>query len=64
MVHRSWGQKFKHPNDASIMTYRGHEVVRTLIRARFSPLVSTGSQFVYAGSGVSTGTRSAGLESG
>lgn len=35
--------------DASVMTYRGHTVARTLLRARFSPTHSTGQRFVYSG---------------
>ena len=37
-------------NDMSLMTYRGHQVQRTLIRARFSP-PSTGQRYIYSGSG-------------
>uniref|UniRef100_A0A060T0Z4 ARAD1C12320p n=1 Tax=Blastobotrys adeninivorans TaxID=409370 RepID=A0A060T0Z4_BLAAD len=40
----------KHPRDRSVMTYGGHAVRKTLIRARFSPLESTGGQYVYSGS--------------
>lgn len=36
--------------DTSLMTYRGHEVRCTLIRARFSPLSTTGQRFIYCGS--------------
>jgi DDB1- and CUL4-associated factor 11 len=39
-----------HPKDCSVMTYRGHEVLRTLIRCHFSPLETTGSQYLYSGS--------------
>lgn len=35
------------------MTYRGHGVLHTLIRCRFSPTHSTGQKFIY--SGCSTG---------
>ena len=31
-----------HPQDGSVQTYRGHHVLRTLMRARFSPMHSTG----------------------
>ncbi|XP_063769705.1 DDB1- and CUL4-associated factor 11 isoform X2 [Pseudophryne corroboree] len=41
------------PGDTSLMTYRGHGVLHTLIRSRFSPAYSTGQQYVY--SGCSTG---------
>jgi len=36
--------------DTSVATYKGHSVLSTLIRARFSPLESTGGAYVYAGS--------------
>ncbi|RUP46288.1 hypothetical protein BC936DRAFT_147120 [Jimgerdemannia flammicorona] len=38
-----------HPNDCSVMTYRGHNVVRTLIRCHFSPQHSTGQRYLYTG---------------
>lgn len=31
------------------MTYRGHVVSKTLVRARFSPASSTGQRFIYTG---------------
>ena len=37
--------------DASIMTYRGHRVTKSLIRARFSPAETTGQRFIYTGCG-------------
>lgn len=40
----------RHPNDCSVMTYLGHRVLRTLIRCHFSPLSSSGSQYLYSGS--------------
>jgi WD repeat-containing protein 23 len=40
----------RHPYDLSVMTYRGHEVLQTAIRANFSPLQSTGGQYIYSGS--------------
>ncbi|BGP15145.1 hypothetical protein JCM10213_005394 [Rhodosporidiobolus nylandii] len=40
----------QHPHDNSVMTYRGHAVLRTLIRAHFSPAASTGQRYVYSGS--------------
>ncbi|MFS7943759.1 putative transcription factor WD40-like family [Helianthus anomalus] len=40
----------KHPNDQSIATYRGHRVLRTLIRCYFSPSYSTGQKYIYTGS--------------
>ncbi|EEP75595.1 conserved hypothetical protein [Uncinocarpus reesii 1704] len=39
-----------HPHDCSVVTYRGHSVLRTLIRCHFSPPESTNSRFVYTGS--------------
>lgn len=39
------------PNDVSIMTYRGHRVCKTLIRAKFSPQETTGQRFIYTGCG-------------
>lgn len=40
----------RHPNDSSLVTYRGHSVLRTLIRCHFSPPTSSGSRYVYSGS--------------
>jgi WD repeat-containing protein 23 len=40
----------KHPNDCSVMTYRGHSVLKTLIRCHFSPAETTGSQYLYSAS--------------
>lgn len=31
------------------MTYRGHSVLNTLIRCRFSPAYSTGQRYIYTG---------------
>ncbi|KAI5122355.1 hypothetical protein M0805_004113 [Coniferiporia weirii] len=39
-----------HPQDCSIMTYRGHTVMRTLIRCHFSPAETTGGSYIYSGS--------------
>lgn len=39
-----------HPEDCSVMTYRGHAVLRTLIRCHFSPMETTGGQYIYSGS--------------
>jgi WD repeat-containing protein 23 len=33
-----------------MMSYRGHSVMQTLIRAYFSPADTTGQRFIYAGS--------------
>eukprot|EP00163_Fabomonas_tropica_P027962 TRINITY_DN5547_c0_g1_i2.p1 TRINITY_DN5547_c0_g1~~TRINITY_DN5547_c0_g1_i2.p1 ORF type:complete len:316 (-),score=25.49 TRINITY_DN5547_c0_g1_i2:105-1052(-) len=38
-------------DDCSLMTYRGHSVVQTLIRARFSPMHTTGQRYIYTGGG-------------
>lgn len=35
--------------DSSVMTYRGHMVLQTLIRSRFSPIHTTGQKFIYTG---------------
>ncbi|CEG38776.1 WD40 repeat-containing protein [Plasmopara halstedii] len=40
----------EHPNDKSVMTYRGHVVIETLIRCYFSPLHSTAQKYIYTGS--------------
>ncbi|KAJ5048136.1 LEC14B protein [Penicillium chrysogenum] len=37
-------------NDCSVVTYRGHRVLKTLIRCHFSPPGSTNSRYVYSGS--------------
>jgi WD repeat-containing protein 23 len=42
--------KAPHASDTSLMTYVGHSVARTLIRARFSPLHSTGQRYIVSGS--------------
>jgi WD repeat-containing protein 23 len=39
-----------HPHDCSIVTFRGHKVLKTLIRCHFSPPGSTDSRYVYSGS--------------
>ncbi|CAG8043261.1 unnamed protein product [Penicillium salamii] len=38
------------PSDCSVVTYRGHHVLKTLIRCHFSPPDSTNSRYVYSGS--------------
>ncbi|KAJ9187703.1 hypothetical protein P3X46_003128 [Hevea brasiliensis] len=40
----------KHPGDQSVATYKGHSVLRTLIRCYFSPTHSTGQKYIYTGS--------------
>lgn len=37
-------------DDCSVVTYRGHRVLKTLIRCHFSPPDSTNSRYVYSGS--------------
>ncbi|KAE8150497.1 WD40-repeat-containing domain protein [Aspergillus avenaceus] len=39
-----------HPHDCSVVTFRGHKVLKTLIRCHFSPPESTDSRYVYTGS--------------
>ncbi|KAB8248400.1 WD40-repeat-containing domain protein [Aspergillus flavus] len=39
-----------HPHDCSVVTFRGHRVLKTLIRCHFSPPDSTNSRYVYTGS--------------
>jgi DDB1- and CUL4-associated factor 11 len=42
---------YPHPSgDNSVVTFRGHKVLRTLIRCHFSPPSSTNSRYVYSGS--------------
>ena len=40
----------RHPHDCSLVTFRGHKVLKTLIRCHFSPPGSTDSRYVYSGS--------------
>ena len=39
-----------HPYDCSVVTFRGHSVLKTLIRCHFSPPGSSNSRYVYSGS--------------
>ncbi|KAL2065419.1 hypothetical protein VTL71DRAFT_3089 [Oculimacula yallundae] len=41
---------YQDENDNSVVTFRGHKVLRTLIRCHFSPPASTNSRYVYSGS--------------
>lgn len=41
---------YKDAHDNSVVTFRGHKVLRTLIRCHFSPPGSTNSRYVYSGS--------------
>lgn len=40
----------RHPDDLSLFTYKGHSVLRTLIRCYFSPAFSTAQKYIYTGS--------------
>ena len=40
----------KHRFDKSVFTFRGHQVLKTLIRCYFSPAETTGQRYVYSGS--------------
>lgn len=50
MKYPAHARTLKHPNDQSLATYRGHSVLRTLIRCYFSPAYSTGQKYIYTGS--------------
>ncbi|KAK5164350.1 uncharacterized protein LTR77_010046 [Saxophila tyrrhenica] len=39
-----------HPHDCSLVTFRGHRVLKTLIRCHFSPAGSTDGRYIYSGS--------------
>lgn len=39
-----------HPHDCSLVTFRGHSILRTLIRCHFSPPRSSDQRYVYSGS--------------
>ncbi|XP_059620295.1 DDB1- and CUL4-associated factor 11 [Phlebotomus argentipes] len=39
------------PGDTSVMSYRGHRVFKSLIRAKFSPASTTGQRYIYTGCG-------------
>jgi DDB1- and CUL4-associated factor 11 len=41
--------KTKLDGDTSIMTYRGHSVLQTLVRCHFSPAQTTGQRYIYTG---------------
>jgi DDB1- and CUL4-associated factor 11 len=40
----------RHEHDCSLVTFRGHSVLKTLIRCHFSPPGSTDAKYVYSGS--------------
>ncbi|KZV14942.1 hypothetical protein F511_36229 [Dorcoceras hygrometricum] len=50
MEYPERAKKLRHPDDLSLATYRGHSVLRTLIRCYFSPAYSTGQKYIYTGS--------------
>eukprot|EP01018_Ginkgo_biloba_P039756 Gb_41012 [translate_table: standard] len=50
MEYPGTGKDVKHPCDQSLMTYRGHAVLRTLVRCYFSPAFSTAQKYIYTGS--------------
>ncbi|VAH13546.1 unnamed protein product [Triticum turgidum subsp. durum] len=50
MTYPSEARFLKHPYDQSLATFRGHSVLRTLIRCYFSPMHSTGQRYIYTGS--------------
>ncbi|KAJ7337061.1 DDB1- and CUL4-associated factor 11 [Desmophyllum pertusum] len=53
-VPRKSVRRSKLLGDSSLMTYRGHSVLHTLIRCYFSPMHTTGQRYIY--SGCSTGS--------
>lgn len=50
MEYPSYARRLKHPHDQSLATYKGHSVLRTLIRCYFSPEYSTAQKYIYTGS--------------
>ncbi|XP_026438120.1 LEC14B homolog [Papaver somniferum] len=50
MEYPARARKSRHPYDQSLSTYKGHSVLRTLIRCYFSPVHSTGQKYIYTGS--------------
>ncbi|XWS13983.1 hypothetical protein CRYUN_Cryun36dG0085100 [Craigia yunnanensis] len=50
MDYPTHARALKHPHDQSLATYKGHSVLRTLIRCYFSPAYSTGQKCIYTGS--------------
>ncbi|XVF28449.1 hypothetical protein REPUB_Repub15cG0030100 [Reevesia pubescens] len=50
MEYPTRARALKHPCDQSLATYKGHSVLRTLIRCYFSPAYSTGQKYIYTGS--------------
>ncbi|KAH9620356.1 hypothetical protein KSS87_005774 [Heliosperma pusillum] len=50
MEYPTQARNLKHPCDQSVATYKGHSVLRTLIRCYFSPEYSSGQKYIYTGS--------------
>ncbi|XP_022760457.1 LEC14B homolog isoform X3 [Durio zibethinus] len=50
MDYPTRARALKHLHDQSLATYKGHSVLRTLIRCYFSPAYSTGQKYIYTGS--------------
>ncbi|XP_057427355.1 LEC14B homolog [Lotus japonicus] len=50
MDYPTQAKELNHPCDQSVATYRGHSVLRTLVRCFFSPAFSTGQKYIYTGS--------------
>lgn len=48
-VPKNLCKKNKLEGDTSVMTYKGHSVLHTLIRCHFSPEFTTGQRYVYTG---------------
>lgn len=48
-VPRKMDRHRRFEGDTSVMTYKGHSVLHTLIRCHFSPEFSTGQRYVYTG---------------
>ncbi|XP_018566503.1 DDB1- and CUL4-associated factor 11 isoform X2 [Anoplophora glabripennis] len=47
-----YSSRSKLEGDTSVMTYRGHVVIKTLVRCRFSPAETTGQRYIYTGCGM------------
>ena len=47
---KKFQKEIKLKGDVSVMTYRGHSLLKCLSRAYFSPLETTGQQYIYTGS--------------
>ncbi|GER30184.1 transducin family protein / WD-40 repeat family protein [Striga asiatica] len=50
MEYPQQAKNLRHHADLSLATYRGHSVLRTLVRCYFSPAYSTGQKYIYTGS--------------